>query len=105
MEKESYVYDVEKSEVLPLCKASSRKQNLVKMLSRGKVSGKTQQLLLQEEDYFYNLPVIINNKILMLGDDHIHIVDLESFTSEIKSWTIFNDQSEEKILVQNKWRS
>ena len=37
MEKESFVYDLEKSEVLPLCKASSRSQNLVKMLSRGKV--------------------------------------------------------------------
>ena len=41
MEKESFVYDLEKSEVLPLYKAASRTQNLVKMLSRGKVSGKT----------------------------------------------------------------
>ena len=40
----------------------------------------------------------------MLGDDHIHVVDLESFTSEIKSWTIFNEEGEEEIFVPNKWR-
>jgi hypothetical protein len=60
--------------------------------------------MLQEEDYFYNLPVILQNQILMLGDDHIHVIDLKNFTTKIKSWTIFNEHGEEEIYVPNKWR-
>jgi hypothetical protein len=40
MEKDSFVFELEKAELLPLCKASSRANNFVKILSRGKVTCK-----------------------------------------------------------------
>ena len=94
------IFDSVNLEISQVMKTDGRAKNLVKILTRGK-AGKSVPLMLQEEDYFYTQPVVRDENIIMLGDDHIHVVNLVENMTTIKSWTFFNEEGEEEVYVPN----
>ena len=97
------IFDSVNLEISQVMKTDGRAKNLVKILTRGK-AGKSVPLMLQEEDYFYTQPVVRDENILKLGDDHIHVVNLVENMTTIKSWTFFNEEGEEEVYVPSKWK-
>ena len=97
------IFDSVNLEISQVMKTDGRAKNLVKILTRGK-AGKSVPLMLQEEDYFYTQPVVRDENIIMLGDDHIHVVNLVENMTTIKSWTFFNEEGEEEVYVPSKWK-
>jgi len=42
------------------------------------------QLLLADSDSFDTTPIQFGHTLFLLGNDHIHLVDLKSYTTEIR---------------------
>ena len=92
-------YDMTTNQITPVIKSETTLGKGVRFLTLGTFAKQSnlKQLQLKDEDFFYSQPIMQDQRVLLMGEENVHVVNFQKWTTDIRKWETPAQRASERL--------